>query len=154
LQTWPVLLAVTLSVFALLLGKDMTRKTMVSLDILLMLLVLVLFTLNKKWEKESITLFLNCISVSLICASIEICFSNIIRTHPVIQLVCVLGFWVPLSIPFFYIGQRSFGLIGGVFVIGALFFIAVRDIVQRKKRLDKQEKENGGTSNGDTKTES
>ncbi len=143
---WLVFVAVLLAIPAFFLGRDDAKKLLMTLDILFMLLILILFSLNKKWDQASIALFLNCLSVSLLFAGTEILLLFKVKRHPFLELCFLLGFWMPVSIPMFYIGQQAFGLPGGILVVAALFMIVVRDMVRRKKALDQHQERQGGGS--------
>jgi len=143
---WLVVAAILLAIPAFLLGREDGKKLLMTLNILFMLLILVLFTLNKKWDQTSIAFFLNCLSVSLLFAGVELLLFSKMKRHPFLELLFLLGFWTPIAIPMFFIGQQAFGLTGGILVVAALFMIVVRDMVKRKKHLDQhQEHQGGGT---------
>ena len=141
---WLVFVAVPLAVVALLLSRDDAKKLLVTLNILFMLLILVLFTLNNKWDQASIALFLNCLSISLLFASAELIIFLKIKRRPFVDLLFLIGFWTPIAIPVFFIGQRTFGLPGGILLLAALFIIVVREMFKRKKALDLYQESKGG----------
>ncbi len=111
-------------------ADDLSKEALIALDVLFMLLIMIVF--SRTWVPETIELFMVFISVSMISGGVEsIIFANK-KMNPALGLLFTVLFWMPLSVPVYFLVERKMGVLGGVIVLAVLFLIVVRDIYRRK----------------------
>jgi len=113
--------------------QNLSQQTLLALDLLFMLLVLVIFSLNGRWTPDETGFFLFFFAVSLAAGSLEgLLFGNR-KEPPALGLLWIVLFWAPLAVPVFYIVYPKGQWIGSFAALAVLFVIAVRDLTRRKK---------------------
>lgn len=120
-----------LAIIASIRTDDVSRTSLLALDLLFMLLIMVVY--RNTLVVATMEFYVFFIGLSLLIGSLEqILFANK-RMHPALGLFFTVFFWAPLSVPIFFIVENKLGTTGGVVVVIVLFLIAVRDIYRRKK---------------------
>jgi|SRR6056297_322267 len=126
-----IIVGAGLAIIASIRTDDVSRTSLIALDLLFMLLIMVVY--RNTLAMATLEFYIFFIALSLLVGSLEqILFANK-RMHPVLGLFFTVFFWAPLAIPIFFIVENKLGTTGGVAVVIVLFLIAVRDIFRRKK---------------------
>ena len=120
-----------LAILASFRSEDMSRTSLIALDLLFMLLIMVVY--RNTLALETMAFYIFFIGISLLMGSLEMLLFAKRPMHPALGLFFTVLFWAPLSVPIFFIVDNKLGTLGGVAVVIVLFFIAVRDIYRRKK---------------------
>lgn len=120
-----------LAILASIRSEDMSRTSLIALDLLFMLLIMVVY--RNTLTLETMEFYIFFIDISLLIGSVEMILFAKRKMHPVLGLLFTVLFWAPLAVPIFFIVENKLGTIGGVAVVVVLFLIAVRDIFRRKR---------------------
>jgi FtsH-binding integral membrane protein len=110
-----------------------SQATLLTLDILFMLLIIGVFSTSNSWPSESIGLFLTFLSISAITGGIESILFSSKKIHPAVGLFFTVLFWAPIAVPVYFIVENKLGTIGGAVSIAVLLIIVIRDLQRRKK---------------------
>jgi len=125
-----IIAGISLGLLGVFRADDLSKEALIALDVLFMLLIIIVF--SRTWVPETLELFMAFISVSMISGGLEsIIFANK-KMNPALGLLFTVLFWMPLSVPVYFLVERKMGLLGGVIVLAVLFLIVVRDIYRRK----------------------
>ncbi len=128
-----IIIGAGLAIFASIRSEDVSRISLIALDLLFMLLIMVVY--RNTLTMATMEFYVFFIGISLLIGSIEMVLFANRKMHPAVGLFFTVLFWAPLAIPVFFIVENKLGTTGGVLVVIGLFLIAVRDIFRRKKTL-------------------
>ena len=126
-----IIVGAGLAIIASFRSDDVSRTSLIALDLLFMLLIMVVF--RNTLAMATLEFYVFFIGISLIIGSVEMILFSGRKMHPALGLLFTVFFWAPLAIPIFFIVENKMGTTGGVVVVMVLFLIAVRDIFRRKK---------------------
>jgi len=122
-----------LAIFGTLREKSMPQASVLTLNLLFMLLIIGVFGTSGTWSLENISLFLTFLSVSAIAGGIESILFSSKKIHPAAGLLFTVLFWAPVAVPVYFIIQNKLGTTGGAVGLVVLLIIVIRDLQRRKK---------------------
>src|SRR6056297_3139378 len=110
-----------LAVLASLRSDEVSRTSLIALDLLFMLLIMVVY--RNSLALETMEFYIFFVGLSLLIGSVEMLLFAKRKMHPALGLLFTVLFWAPLSVPVFFIVENKLGTIGGVVVVIVLFVI-------------------------------